>query len=156
MACLVAATSGARLPHHDRGDQRGDIGLALAVRYLALDVGDRRIGLAVGDDAHGLVRPLRTLARRSNAVDLAALRKIARAEEVGELVIGLPLTLRGEDGHQAMRVRRFAAACEALGLPVKLYDERHTTSEAALRGARDLDAGAASALLGDYLAQRAR
>ena len=126
------------------------------MRYLALDVGDRRIGLAVGDDRHGLVRPLRTLARRSNAADLAALRKVARDEEVGELVIGLPLTLRGEDGHQAMRVRSFAAACEALGLPVKLYDERHTTSEAALRGARDLDAGAATVLLEDFLAQRAR
>src|SRR5438105_2930331 len=99
------------------------------LRYLALDVGDRRIGLAVGDDAHGLVRPLRTLARRSNTVDVTALREIARHEEVGELVIGLPLTLRGEDGPQAQRVRRFAAACEALGLPVRLYDERHTTSE---------------------------
>ncbi|TMC75547.1 MAG: Holliday junction resolvase RuvX [Chloroflexi bacterium] len=134
----------------------GVIGPALTVRYLALDVGDRRIGLAVGDDAHGLVRPLRTLARRSNSKDLAALREIVRDEEVGELVIGLPLTLRGEDGHQALRVRRFATACEALGLPVKLYDERHTTSEAALRGARDLDAGAATVLLEDFLAQLAR
>ena len=126
------------------------------MRYLALDVGDRRIGLAVGDDAYGLVRPLHTLARRSNSKDLAALREIVRDEEVGELVIGLPLTLRGEDGHQALRVRRFATACEALGLPVKLYDERHTTSEAALRGARDLDAGAATVLLEDFLAQLAR
>ena len=126
------------------------------MRYLALDVGDRRIGLAVGDEAHGLVRPLGTLARRSTAADLAALRKIATGENVGGLVIGLPLTLRGEDGHQAMRVRRFAAACEALGLPVQLYDERHTTSEAALRGARDLDAGAATVLLEDFLKQRAR
>lgn len=126
------------------------------MRYLALDVGDRRIGLAVGDDAHGLVRPLRTLVRRNAAADLAALRKIASAEEVGTLVIGLPLTLGGEEGHQATRVRRFAAACGALGLPVELYDERHTTSEAALRGATDLDAGAATVLLEDFLAQRTR
>jgi putative Holliday junction resolvase len=126
------------------------------VRYLALDVGDRRIGLAVGDDAHGLVRPLDTLHRRSVVKDLAELERIARKEEVDALVIGLPLTLRGEEGHQAQRVRRFAAASEKLGFPVRLYDERHTSSEAELRGVSDLDAGAATILLEDFLAQRAR
>jgi putative pre-16S rRNA nuclease len=126
------------------------------VRYLALDVGDRRIGVAVGDDAHGLVRPLRTLSRRSVVKDLAELKKVAREEKVDALVIGLPLTLRGEEGHQAERVRRFATATLELGLPVQLYDERHTSSEAELRGAKDIDAGAATILLEDFLAQRAR
>ncbi len=124
------------------------------MRYLALDVGDRRIGLAVGDDAHGLVHPLRTLVRRSLARDLDALREIVRDERIEVLVVGLPLTLRGEIGPQAERVRRFAAACADLGLPVELYDERHTTSEARLRGARDVDAGAATILLEDFLARR--
>jgi putative Holliday junction resolvase len=126
------------------------------VRYLALDVGDRRIGLAVGDDAHGLSRPLRTLVRRSVVKDLAEIERIAREETVDALVIGLPLNLSGGEGRQAERVRRFATASEKLGLPVQLYDERHTTSEAEIRGARDLDAGAATILLEDFLAQRAR
>jgi putative holliday junction resolvase len=126
------------------------------LRYLALDVGDRRVGLAVGDDAHGLVRPLRTLSRRNLANDVAAIAKVARDEDVGALVIGLPLTLAGEEGYQAQRVRRFADACAAIGLPVELYDERHTSSEAVLRGAPDVDAGAATILLEDFLAQRAR
>ena len=126
------------------------------MRYLALDVGDRRIGLAVGDDAHGLARPLTTLVRRSVVKDLAELERVARKEEVDALLIGLPLTLRGEEGHQAERVRRFAVACERLGLPVRLYDERHTSSEAQIRGATDIDAGAATILLEDFLAQRAR
>lgn len=126
------------------------------MRYLALDVGDRRIGVAVGDDAHGLVRPLRTLSRRSVVKDLAELKRVAADEKVDALVIGLPLTLRGEEGHQAERVRRFATACEELGLPVRLYDERHTSSEAEIRGAKDIDAGAATILLEDFLAQRAR
>jgi putative Holliday junction resolvase len=126
------------------------------VRYLALDVGDRRIGLAIGDDAHGLSRPLRTLVRRSVVKDLAEIERIAREEAVDALVIGLPLNLSGEEGHQAERVRRFATASEKLGLPVRLYDERHTSSEAAIRGAQDLDAGAATILLEDFLAQRAR
>jgi len=126
------------------------------VRYLALDVGDRRIGLAVGDDAHGLSRPLRTLVRRSVVKDLAEIERVAREEAIDALVIGLPLTLSGEEGHQAERVRRFATASEKLGLPVRLYDERHTSSEAKIRGARDIDAGAATILLEDFLAQRAR
>jgi putative pre-16S rRNA nuclease len=126
------------------------------VRYLALDVGDRRIGIAVGDDAHGLARPLRTLERRSVVKDLAELKRVASDEKVDALVIGLPLTLRGEEGHQAERVRRFANASEELGLPVHLYDERHTSSEAEIRGAKDIDAGAATILLEDFLAQRAR
>lgn len=126
------------------------------MRYLALDVGDRRIGLAVGDDAHGLARPLRTLVRRSVVKDLAELKRLASEEKVDALVIGLPLTLRGDEGHQAERVRRFATASEELGLPVQLYDERHTSSEAEIRGAKDIDAGAATILLEDFLAQRAR
>jgi len=126
------------------------------VRYLALDVGDRRIGLAVGDDAHGLSRPLRTLVRRSVVKDLAEIERVARAEAVDALLIGLPLTLSGDEGHQAERVRRFATASEKLGLPVRLYDERHTSSEAEIRGARDIDAGAATILLEDFLAQRTR
>jgi len=126
------------------------------LRYLALDIGDRRIGLAVGDDTHGLTRPLRTLLRRSVVKDLAELERIARDEQIDALVIGLPLTLRGEEGHQAERVRRFATATEKLGLPVRLYDERHTSTEAEIRGASDIDAGAATILLEDFLAQRAR
>lgn len=124
------------------------------MRYLALDVGDRRIGLAVGDDAFGLARPLRTLSRRNLETDLARLRELIAREEIGALVIGLPLTLKGERGHQAQRVQRFADACRAFGLPVDLYDERHTTAEAAHRGAADLDAGAATVLLEDFLSRR--
>jgi putative Holliday junction resolvase len=123
-------------------------------RYLALDVGERRIGLAVGDEGGGIARPLRTLQRRGTSADVAAIGDIARKEDVTALLIGLPLTLRGEDGPQAARVRRFADAIAALGLPVELHDERFTTSEAGLRGAPDLDAGAASILLEDFLRQR--
>lgn len=126
------------------------------MRYLALDVGDRTIGLAVGDDAFGLVRPLKTLRRRGVAADLDSLRQIVAKEEVAALVIGLPLTLRGETGHQATRVRAFAESARSLGLPLELVDERFTTAEAARRGATDLDAGAAAVLLEDFFAGRHR
>lgn len=124
------------------------------MRYLALDVGDRRIGLAVGDEEGGLARPLRTLERRSLETDVRAIADVIRREEVAALLIGLPLTLRGEEGHQAARVRTFAAACALLGLPIEMYDERFTTSQGAIEGAADPDAGAASVLLEDFFRSR--
>lgn len=120
-------------------------------RYLALDVGDRRIGLAVGDRGGGVARTLPTLRRRGTVRDVQAIGETARREEVTALLIGLPLTLRGDEGPQATRVRRFAEACAALGLPVELHDERFTTAEAIRRGARDDDAGAAAILLEEFL-----
>ncbi|HUQ41485.1 MAG TPA: Holliday junction resolvase RuvX [Candidatus Limnocylindrales bacterium] len=126
------------------------------MRYLALDVGDRTIGLAVGDEMFGLARPLKTLRRRGVAADLERLRDIATKEDIGAIVIGLPLTLGGEVGHQALRVQTFADAARSLALPIELVDERFTTAEAASRGADDLDAGAAVVLLEDFFSERRR
>ena len=130
--------------------------LALRMRYLALDVGDRTIGLAVGDDAFGLVRPLKTIRRRGVAADLESLRATVSQEGVGALVIGLPLDTRREVGYQATRVQAFAESARSIGLPLELVDESFTTAEAARRGADDLDAGAAVVLLEDYFAARRR
>lgn len=125
------------------------------MRYLALDVGDRRVGLAVGDDAFGLTRALPTLRRsRRLADDVSTLARIVAQEEVDAIVIGFPLTLVGAVGAQARRTQVFAAACAGLGVPVELYDERNTTVEAIRRGAVDADAGAARVLLEDFLATR--
>ena len=126
------------------------------MRFLSLDVGDRTIGLAVGDDTFGLVRPLRTVRRRALAADLATLREIVSTEQVGALVVGLPLDRQGEVGHQAQRVRSFVESARSLGLPIDLVDERFTTAEAARRGADDLDAGAAVVLLEDFFSERRR
>ena len=125
------------------------------MRYLALDIGDRRIGLAVGDDAFGITRALPTLRRsRRLAADIERIASIARGEEGGAFVIGLPLTLRGDEGPQAERVRRFADALASTGVPLQLYDERNTTVEAVRRGADDPDAGAARVLLEDFLSAK--
>ena len=145
----MAAPSVARLSDQDHKTLS-------AVRYLALDVGDRTIGLAVGDEAFGLARPLRTIRRRGVAADLDALRDVVRTEAVDGLVIGLPLNLAGESGHQAERVRRFAESARSLSRPIELVDERFTTAEAARRGAEDLDAGAAAVLLEDFFSERRR
>jgi putative Holliday junction resolvase len=138
----------------DAAPRRADRG-QLTLRYLALDVGDRRIGLAVGDDAFGITRALPTLRRsRRLAADIERIASIARGEEVGSVVIGLPLMLHGDEGPQAARVRRFADALASTGVALELYDERNTTVEAVRRGAEDPDAGAARVLLEDFLSTR--
>ncbi len=110
--------------------------------------------MAVGDDSGGIARALRTLPRKSLEADVGAIADVVRREEVGALLIGLPLTLRGEEGHQAARVRRFAEACGSLGLPIDLCDERFTTAEGIHQGATDPDAGAATVLLEDFFRSR--
>lgn len=114
-------------------------------------MGERRIGVAVAEDTFGIARPLGTIRRHDLAGDVEAVIRMAKKEEASRVVIGLPLTLRGEEGAQAGRTRRFADACVDAGLLVELYDERFTTAEASRLGAKDLDAASAALLLEDYL-----
>jgi putative Holliday junction resolvase len=100
---------------------------------LALDLGRRRIGLAVSD-ASGLARGLETVTRKTRLEDIARIARIARERNAGVLVVGLPLNMDGSAGPQAEFSRRFAGALgEATGLPVELHDERLTSVEAERR-----------------------
>ena len=127
-------------------------------RYLALDLGERRIGLAVGDDAGGLATPLPSLRRRSHRADVDALRATVRDERAEVLLIGLPLTLRGEEGPQAGRARSLGERLASdLGMAHEYLDERLTTSAAErLRSGRrfDVDSAAAALLLQQHLDRR--
>jgi putative Holliday junction resolvase len=104
------------------------------VRTLGLDLGRATIGLALSDDVLRTARPLRTLRRRGDEADLAALREVAREYEVGRAVLGLPFNMDGTEGPMARLARRFAPLLEAaLGVPVELFDERLSTFEAESR-----------------------
>ena len=128
-------------------------------RCLALDVGERRVGLAVCDEEGLLATPLGVLERRGAALDGPRLAATAREQRAVRLVIGLPRTLAGEIGPQARRVQRWAERVAApLGLPLAYWDERYSTQEAAARLAErrgrrapPLDAVAAAVILQDYL-----
>jgi len=132
---------------------------------LGLDLGARRIGLAVSDQAGQIAFPAGYLDRSSLEADLAALEALVAERAVRRIVVGLPRLLDGRDGTGAAAARRFAAAlADRIALPVELEDERLTTAEAerALREAparrrRDrkhlLDAMAATLLLRGYLAR---
>lgn len=101
-------------------------------RYLALDVGSKRIGVAVSDELGLTAQPVLTLERRRNArEDLRSLGRLARRFEVVGIVVGNPLKLTGELSTQAEKIQVFAAELgELTGLPIHLWDERLTTHEA--------------------------
>ncbi|WP_376789300.1 Holliday junction resolvase RuvX [Thermoflexus sp.] len=133
-------------------------------RVMALDLGEKRIGVALSDPTRTIARPLVVLPRTSRRAVVEALRRLIAAHEVEAIVIGLPRSLSGAEGPQAQWVRREAEAlARQLPVPVVWWDERLSTVTAAtyraLRGARrrdPLDAEAAAVILQDYLeAQRA-
>ncbi|WP_321477100.1 Holliday junction resolvase RuvX [uncultured Paludibaculum sp.] len=102
-------------------------------RILALDVGRKRIGLAVSDSM-GLAQGLDTLQRKTMREDIVRLRQIATERKASLFLVGLPLNMRGDEGEMAEFVRTFAVKLEAdTGIPVRLQDERLTSVEAESR-----------------------
>jgi putative Holliday junction resolvase len=100
-------------------------------RILAIDLGDRRMGLAVGDELQITAHGLPTAERRNKREDLNYIKSLAKKHAAGLIVLGHPLNMDGSRGPAAEKAERFAAAIEKhVGIPVKLWDERLTTVEA--------------------------
>ena len=100
-------------------------------RILGLDVGSRRIGIAVSDPLGITAQGLETLQRRNKRHDQAALERIIREYEVREIVVGLPLRMSGEEGIQSDKMQDFAEELrKRFRLPVHMWDERLTSAEA--------------------------
>jgi putative Holliday junction resolvase len=123
------------------------------LRVLALDYGAARTGLAVSDETGTIASPLGVVERAASAAGIERIRSIVERERVEHVVVGLPLTLRGERGQQARETEAFVDALRAaVAVPVETYDERFTTSLAAqASGAAPEDARAAAHLLSSYL-----
>jgi putative holliday junction resolvase len=102
-----------------------------AGRVLGLDVGSRRIGIAISDPLGITAQGLETLQRQNKSKDLAALEQTVRDYQVREIVVGLPLRMSGEEGIQSEKMQAFAEELrKRLKLPVHLWDERLTSAEA--------------------------
>ena len=100
-------------------------------RILALDLGKKRIGLAISDPLGITAQGLPNLVRVRKRADLAALDQLVRERQVGLILMGNPINMRGDEGRQSGWVREFAQELETrTGLPVKLWDERLTSVEA--------------------------
>jgi putative Holliday junction resolvase len=128
------------------------------VRVLALDHGSARCGCAISDPTGLLATPLDPVERPATRAGLARLAALVAEREVERVVVGLPLSLSGEDSAQTAEAREFAARlADALdGVPVELYDERLTTRQAQRTGgAASEDSRAAAHLLDAWLAHAA-
>jgi putative Holliday junction resolvase len=98
---------------------------------LGVDVGARRIGVAVADPATGVVRPLTTINRTDPVGEATTLRRLATEQAATELIVGLPLRADGSEGEQAHVTRDWASGIESLvGLKIGWRDERHTSQGA--------------------------
>jgi len=109
-----------------------NLSTALPPRYLALDVGNRRIGIAVSDELGLTAQPVLTLqCHRNPREDLRSIARLARRFGVVAIVVGNPVHLSGELSPQAVKTQAFAAQLgELTGLPIHLWDERLTSHEA--------------------------
>ena len=125
------------------------------MKVLALDYGAARTGVAVSDPTGTIARPLEVIPRAATDAGLRRVAELVREQEAERVVVGLPLTLRGERGAQARETDAFVDALRgALEVPVESYDERFTTGLAAADTNADApeDARAAAHLLSTYLA----
>ena len=124
------------------------------MKVMALDFGSARTGVAVSDPTGVIARPLCVVERAASEKGLNELVRLVEDEQAEQVVVGHPLTLRGERGEQARATENFATALRALlGVPVVLFDERFTT-DLAQQTPSDTseDARAAAHLLSSYLA----
>ena len=134
-------------------------------RIVALDVGDRRIGIAVSDPLGVTAQPIETYTRIGYGPDSRHIAEIARRYETDRILCGLPRNMDGTQGFQVEKVKEFAAKLEELGLAIEYYDERMTTmlAESALLEAnmrredrkKKVDMVAAVVILQSYLDARA-
>ncbi len=131
------------------------------MRFLGIDHGTRRIGLAYGDDI-GVATPLPAIAHEDPARQWTSLAEVLKARRITEVIVGHPLNMDGSSGPKALEVEAFARRIHAqFNLPVHLVDERLTSYEAestippsrrrAVRRSGLVDSRAATIILQDYL-----
>lgn len=132
------------------------------MRYMGLDVGNKRVGVAVGNGVTRIASPLAVIARKSPARDAAQFAELIREYEVEMLVVGLPRNADDSTGEQEALTRAYAAELQReLALPIAFQDEHYSTAAALRaqqarglnekRGRATLDASAAAVILQDFL-----
>jgi putative Holliday junction resolvase len=126
-------------------------------RLLAIDFGERRIGLATCDATGQVVAARRTLRRARDPAVIEAIGRFCREEEVDGVVLGVPCSADGSESPIVRRIRSFGAKlARATGLPIAYHDETLTSwqaqSESRSRSKEEIDRSAAAILLADYLA----
>lgn len=120
------------------------------MRYLGLDYGTRRIGVALADSLTHVAVPRGIIKKDARVFD--AIGMLCKQEEVSAVILGLPLTLRGEEGEMAREARNFGQQLSArLGVAVEFIDERLSSSGLRSRDVQSVDAAAAAIILQVWL-----
>ena len=128
---LGAYNRAVEFDQNDSAQERGTAGELRAGRILGLDVGSRRIGIAVSDPLGITAQGLQTLQRRNKRYDFEYLQQVIQQYDVREIVVGLPLRMSGAEGTQSEKMQGFAEDLrKRFRLPVHLWDERLTSAEA--------------------------
>ena len=133
------------------------------MRYLAIDYGAKRTGLAVADDAHAIAGPLEVI--DSPSLLIGRIIEVIKSQQIEALVIGLPLNMDGSEGAQSKTVRQFASEIEKqIDIPIHFHDERLSSFDAEQKLAalgltrkkkkKHLDAVAAAAILQSFLDEK--
>lgn len=136
-------------------------------RIMGIDYGDARTGVAISDLLCSIVGATAVIPSRNQEKAIADIVRMAKEQEVGEIVVGLPRNMDGTEGERAQLCREFAdKIAQATGLPVRMWDERRTTVEAhnilsqhnyhGQKRKNTVDAVAAALILEGYLAFRGR
>jgi putative holliday junction resolvase len=133
------------------------------MRYLAIDYGAKRTGLAVADDAHAIASPLEVI--DSHSLRISRIIEVIKSQQIDALVIGLPLNMDGTEGKQSKTVRQFAKEIKKqIDIPIHFQDERLSSFDAEQKLAalgltrkkkkKHLDAVAAAAILQSFLDEK--
>ena len=139
------------------------------MRFMALDVGEKRVGIAISESGL-LAVPHSVLYRKSKREDFAWLRQMVEELKIDRIIVGLPYSLTGDEklGPQARRIKRYAdALAQSIDIPLEFFDESYSTVDAATylaapsfeqgrykpgkRGKAPIDAAAAAVILQNYL-----
>jgi len=118
--------------------------------YLGIDYGEKRIGLAKGQDDPAVATPFKTITNDENV--FGAIKEIVNQESIEKIVVGVPVSLDGKEYDFAKKIREFGARVgESTGAPVIFVDETLTTDEASQGPSGDIDASAAALILQSFL-----
>jgi len=100
-------------------------------RYLGIDLGEKRVGIAISDPSGIIAQPLKTIPFQSQKQLLQEIRGLLKEYDIAKIVVGLPLTMKGTDSEKTREVRQFAEALsQSVSVPVHFMDERLTTIQA--------------------------
>lgn len=101
-------------------------------RILAIDLGSKRIGLAISDETKTIAQTFPGIVVKSQKQTYESLKKIVQEQQVDKILVGLPLNLQGKDSHQTKQTRAFAELLTQFlkNIPIELIDERFSTREA--------------------------